>query len=116
MTQELTSFHNKRAGDKGWLCWLAVRFADMWDFFDRRNIDLHATLIVTLVITIRVMEWAMDFGTDYPEYSETKVALVIGAVIGPWALMQTAMFAFYTNALGQRRAIAVTAAAAAITP
>ena len=85
MTEEL-----RRIVDKGWI-------ARFWEWIDTRRIDMHLVLLVSLALTWRVVEWSMDFADAHPDMDGTRMAAVIGAVLAPWALLQGAMFKFYTD-------------------
>lgn len=85
------SDEQRREVDHGWL-------ARFWVWIDKRNIDLHAVLGFTLWLTWRIMHWAMDFADGHQDMDGTHMAAIIAAVVGPWSLMQGAMFAFYANA------------------
>jgi len=80
----------RRETDKGWV-------ARFWEWIDARRIDMHAVLVVSLWLTIRVVEWSMDFAGAHPDMDGVRMAAVIGAVLGPWALLQGAMFKFYSE-------------------
>jgi hypothetical protein len=86
---------HRRTEDRGVLRDSLSRF---WHWVDHRNIDLHAVLIVSLWLTIRVVEWSMDFADAHPELDGDKMYKIIGSVLGPWVLLQGAMFKFYAEA------------------
>lgn len=97
----------RRSADKsGWravTCWIAQRLSEAWDWVDKRNIDLHAVLAVALWMTIRTVEWALDYATIYSEKPELAVGSTIAAVLTPVGLMQAALFKFYVDAITARR-------------
>jgi len=86
---------HRRVEDQSWWNAALTRF---WHWVDHRNIDLHAVLFVTLWLTWDVIGWAMSFADNHTDMDGQKAALVIAAVLGPWGLMQAAMFGFYANA------------------
>lgn len=91
----------RRAEDKGAVA-VAVHAAKstsraLWDWFEQHHIDSMAVIVVTLWLTIRVVEWAMDFADEHYGVEGLQIAAIIGAVLTPWGLMQAAMFAFYLN-------------------
>lgn len=73
-----------------------------WSWFRRNNVDSLAVIIVTLTLTVRVVEFALEL----PYELETKLtgtdkALIIGAVLGPWGAMQIFMFNIYVRLTGK---------------
>ena len=68
-----------------------------WDWFEQHHIDSLAVVVVTLWLTWDVIQWAMGFADEHYEIEGLQIAAIIGAVLTPWGLMQTAMFAFYLN-------------------
>jgi hypothetical protein len=69
-----------------------------WNWAEQHHVDSLVVIIVTLSLTVRVVEWAMAYayapGTGF---SGTDKAAIIAAILGPWGLMQGAMFKFYTD-------------------
>jgi hypothetical protein len=85
VTEEL-----RREADKG-------PWARFWEWIDHRRVDMHTVLAVSLWLTVQVVQWSMDFADAHPEMDADKMYKVIGAVIGPWVLLQGAMFKFYAD-------------------
>ena len=81
--------------------WLTP-FIAIWDWIDRRNIDLHLVLATTLWLTWDVINWAMNFADNHPDMDGVKMSAIIASVLTPWSLMQAAMFGFYANARKNR--------------
>ena len=88
----------RREDDKGWLCWLAMRGSQFFDWIDKRQIDAYSVLIFSLWMTAEVLFWAMDFADTHPDMDGLKMAAMIGAVVGPWVTMQAALVKFYFDA------------------
>ena len=88
---------HRRADDRGWLCTLALRFSQLWDFVDRRQIDCWVVTIFTLTVTYRLTEWGVQFASHSPRPG-IEVAAIIGAVGAPWALLQAAVVKFVFDA------------------
>jgi hypothetical protein len=97
MTQQLTAFRNRKT-DRGWLCWIAVRAADMWDWVDKRDIDKHIITGWTLYMSSRVTFWAMAFAEAHPTMPGLEIAAIVGAVTGIVALMAGAVIKFHFTA------------------
>lgn len=76
-----------------------VTTRSFWDWIEKRHIPAHAVIAVTIYMTVRIAEWAMYFKTGYPEVSGSEAAFFIGAVTGPWVLLQAAMFKFYAESI-----------------
>ena len=68
-----------------------------WMWVERHHVDSLAILVITLWLTIRVVEWAMDFADSHSDGAGGNTALIIGAVLGPWGLLQGALFKFYSD-------------------
>ena len=72
-----------------------------WDWAEKRKIAAHLVMIVALTMTIRVVEWMLDFPYDVlsaaKPYTGIEVAAIQAAVIGPWGLMQGVMFKMYMD-------------------
>jgi hypothetical protein len=83
----------RRATDGGWLCWVAARASQAWDWVDRRQIDAHVVSIVVLLGSIRITSWAMQFAEE-GNRPGIEVAAIIGAVMIPWSALQAAAIKF----------------------
>lgn len=88
----------RRKDDAGWLCWVALRAGQFWDWVDRRQADAYAVSAVILYGTIRITEWAMAFVDKHPEKAGLEVAAIVGALMGPWSLLQGAAIKFLFDA------------------
>lgn len=87
----------KRATDKGFMCWVALRLADFWNFIDKRQIDMHVVCTVFLVGVIRITEWGMAFAHEHPQMSGTEMGIVIAAVLGPYMAVLAPVIKWYFN-------------------
>ena len=85
----------RRADDGGWLCQVAHRASQGWDWFDLRQIDSHVVAIAVLYLTFDLATWAMDFADNHPDMDGLKMAAIIAAVLGPWTFLQGAVVKFY---------------------
>lgn len=83
----------RRANDKGWLCWVAARASDAWDWIDKRQIDAHVVSAIVLWGTLKITSWAMRFA-DQADRPGIEVAAIIGAVMVPWSALQAAAIKF----------------------
>ena len=76
----------------------------IWDWCERRKVAAHIVMAVTVALTLRIAEWAMDFPYENliaaKPYSGGEVAMIQAAILGPWGLMQGAMFTFYLKLIG----------------
>jgi hypothetical protein len=70
-----------------------------WDWIEKRHIAAHASIAVTLWLTIRVIEWAIDFADANVIRDSNSVGIILGAVLTPWGIMQAAMFKFYSDSI-----------------
>lgn len=87
----------RRAQDRGWLCWLAQSFSQAWDWIDKRDIDKHLVSVVVLFGTWEITRWAMRFA-EHGDRPGLEVAAIIGAVGAPYMALQAAAIAFYFRA------------------
>lgn len=97
---------SRRLVDKG-VGVLAARTAartsrTFWHWFEEHHIDSLAVIVVTLYLSIQVVQWALWFPTEI----ETKMtgvdrAAILGAVLTPWGIMQGLMFKFYVDLKGR---------------
>lgn len=94
----MTRSRRRRATDAGFLCWLALRAGQFWDWIDRRQIDAYAVSFAILFGTIKITDWAMDFIDAHPDIDGLKAAAIIGAIMGPWSLLQGAAIKFLFDA------------------
>lgn len=89
---------NRRSTDNGFLCTLALRAGQFWDFVDKRDIDKHLISLAILVGTVIVTRWGMWFAENITGYTGTEVAMLIAAVLAPYMAMQAAALKFYFEA------------------
>ena len=97
MTQELQAFR-RRGADRGWLCWVALRLADLWDWFDKRDIDKHLMAWATFSATCYVGYWGTEFVWAHPDKPGLEVAAIVGALLLPWTPMQAKVIQWYFEA------------------
>ena len=96
----------RRSADHGVVV-VAVRTAaqtskTFWTWFESHHVDSLAVLGVTLWLTYRIVEWALDFPYDMEtQLSGTDKAAIIAAVMTPYGLMQAALFKFYVDLKGK---------------
>ena len=103
MSEELS----RRAADQG-LTAKTVETAKttsrtFWSWAERHHIDSLGVLGITLLLSWRVVDFALDFPYDLEvKFNGTERAAIIAAVLGPWGLMQAAMFKFYVELKGKK--------------
>ena len=69
-----------------------------WTWVEHHHLDALSVLVITLTLSIKVMDWAMTYAyIDVPGASGAERAAIIAAVLGPWGLAQAAMFKFYVE-------------------
>lgn len=96
MSEEIV--RGQRSTDHGWLCNLALRAGQFWDFVDRRQIDAYAVAIAILIGTVKITDWAMGFVDEHPDIDGLKAAAIITAIMLPWSALQTASIKFLFDA------------------
>lgn len=92
------TIEHRRADDTGWMCWIAMRFSQMWDFIDKRDIDKHTVTMIVLYGTVKIVRWSFIFAEAHMDKSGVELAAVIAAIIGPWSIVQTAAIKWYFDA------------------
>lgn len=88
----------RRAADRGVLCWIAHRFSQLWDFIDKRDIDKHFVAVVLIWKTLEITQWAFHFAEKVSTQPGMEVAAIIVAILGPWSLLIGAVVKWYFNA------------------
>lgn len=87
----------RRGEDRGWLCWLAMRLSQLWDWVDKRQVDKHVVSLCILYGTISVTTWAMEYA-KHGDRPGLEVAAIIAAVLFPYNALQAAAIAWYFKA------------------
>ncbi len=104
----------RRRQDDGFLCWLALRAGQFWDFIDKRDIDKHVLSLAILYGSVHVTRWAMNFaeiaakvpgaaqpaamayeGVAVSSSSGFEAAAIIAAVLAPYMALQAAALKYY---------------------
>lgn len=93
----------KNIPDKGILCWCARRAEDLFNFIDRRQVIRRAAFVWILWLNGTVMAWTMDYAW-HVNMEGGQIAMVIGAIWGPLAVLTGAVIKFYDQAQVQRQA------------
>jgi hypothetical protein len=57
-----------------------------WDFIDKRDIDQHAFAWLVAICGWELTKWGMGFADTHPAMSGAEMAMVLGAVGGPYAI------------------------------
>lgn len=100
MTAENGAEPCRRTEDQGKLA-IATRTArrsgsGFWNWIERRKIAAHACIALTLWLTLRIVEWAMDLPYELEgKYEGMHIAAMQAGLLTPWGLIQGAMFKFY---------------------
>jgi uncharacterized membrane protein len=84
----------RRETDKGFLCAVALRFSQFWDFIDKRDIDKHVVSLAIFAGTIYVVRWATHYA-ETVNMTGLEIAAVIAAVMAPYMALQGAAIRFY---------------------
>lgn len=87
----------RRAEDQGWLCVVARRASQGWDWIDGRDIDKHFVSLAILSGTVFITHWAMEFAY-WSNRPGLEVAAIIAAVLAPYMALQAAAISFYFKA------------------
>lgn len=87
----------RRGDDRGWLCWLAMRASQAWDWIDHRQIDKHVVALAILYGTILVTRWAMSYA-EHGDRPGLEVAAIVAAVIAPYMALQAVAIKWYFEA------------------
>lgn len=77
------------------MCWIALRFAQFWDFVDKRDIDKHLMAWATFGMTFYMLDWTLDFIYSHPDKPGLDVGAIVAAYMVPWTPMQAAVIKWY---------------------
>ena len=86
--------HLQRATDQGWLCIVALRAGQFWEWIDRRDIDKHTVSLAILSGTAIVTKWAMHYAEN-GERPGLEIAAILAAVLAPYMALQAAAIKWY---------------------
>ena len=87
--------NNRRSGDGGRWCRIALRASQLWDFIDERDIDKHLMAWATFYVTYFLLNWVLNFVWVYPDKPGLEVAAIVGSVLLPWTPVQGAVIRWY---------------------
>lgn len=81
----------------GWLCWLALRCSDFWDWVDKRDLDKHALAWLVALCGWDLTWEAWDFAklALNAKTPMAEVAATIAAIGVPYGLFATAVTKWY---------------------
>ena len=88
----------RRSQDRGWLCWIAARCSQCWDFIDKRDIDKHLVTWWSFYVTFYLLDWALEYVFKHPDKPGLEVAAIVGAIMLPWTPVQGAIVKWYFEA------------------
>jgi hypothetical protein len=95
--EERKERRTRRASDNGWLCVVAQRLSQVWDFIDRRQIDAYAVSGLILWGSFRILFWSFEYAL-HADRPGIEVAAIIGAIGAPWAGLQAVAIKFVLEA------------------
>lgn len=88
----------RRAADRGVLCWIAHRFSQLWDFIDKRDIDKHVVASLVMYQTLVITQWSFEYAKYLTTQPGMEIAAVIVAIDAPWSILVGAVVKWYFNA------------------
>ena len=88
----------RRLGDGGFWCALALRLSQLWQFIDDRDIDKHAMAWAVFYVTLELLHWTLNFVWVYPEKPGLEVAAIVGAIMATWTPVQAIVIKWYFEA------------------
>ena len=88
----------QRETDKGFLCSVALRAGQFWEFIDRRDIDKHIVTLCILYGTVVVTRWGMAYAEAHSDKAGLEVAAILAAIGAPYMALQAAAISFYFKA------------------
>jgi uncharacterized membrane protein len=68
---------------------MAATAGQLWDWFEKRNIDKHIGAIAIFGITVMITNWAMGYANAHPEKSGVDIGAIIASLTAPWSFAQT---------------------------
>jgi len=84
--------------DGGFWCRVALRTHQFWNWVDERQIDAHLYSLAILYGTYFAMRWCMHYADLNAGRPGLEVAAVIGAVMAPVSVLQSAAIKFLFEA------------------
>lgn len=92
----------RRAGERGvgamTVTTIRITSRSFWHWFESHHIDSLGVIVITLWLTVRVVEWMLAFPYDIDsKLTGAEKAMILGAVLTPWGLTQGLMFKFYID-------------------
>lgn len=79
----------------GFFCTLALRFSQLWDFIDKRDIDKHMMSWAVFGITCYMLYWSMEFVWSHPDKPGLEVGAIVAALMLPWTPVQAKVIQWY---------------------
>lgn len=67
------------------------------NLFSKQFLVRRMTMIWMMVMTTIIIKWVISFATTSPR-SGTEIAMILGAILTPWATLQGFVFKFYNEA------------------
>lgn len=88
---------SKIGSNETFLCRLALRASQFWDWIDQRQIDAMLVSLAVLYGTTRILEWSFQFAS-HADRPGMEVAAIIAAVATPYSALQAAAIKFFFDA------------------
>lgn len=89
----------RRQGERRFWCRMFNAAQAFWDWIDSRQIDVHIVSAFILWGTYRLTTWAVAFSEAHAgKLAGADVALIIAAVVAPYAAVQAAAIGFVFSA------------------
>lgn len=73
---------------------IAAALSAFWDWVDKRDIDKHLMSWAVFTVTVFLVIWSCHFAMHSPRPG-MDVAAILGAVWGPWNLVQGVVVGWY---------------------
>lgn len=72
----------------GWMCWLALRLSEAWDFIDQRDIDKHLAFWLTALCGWDLTWEMIDFAKEAlnAKVPMAEIGVAIAAIGAPYSL------------------------------
>jgi hypothetical protein len=77
------------------MCTLALRGSQLFDWFDKRDIDKHLVMAIIMAGTVKITWWAAQYVDANPADAGTDVGLKVAAVMIPWSIIATPAIKWY---------------------
>lgn len=97
-TEDTVVLNLRRGSDQGFWCSLVLRMTQLWDFIDKRQIDVHVMSWSVFGLGVYVVFWTMEYAWAHPEKPGLELAAICAAILAPVTPMVAKVIDWYFRA------------------